>query len=595
MPPHAQRLATLRAALASAGVDGFVLPRTDMFGSEYLPASEERVAWLSGFTGSAARVAVLPEAAAVFTDGRYTLQIRDEVDPAAFETRHLVDEPLGEWLAERVGEGARIGYDPKLHLKADVERLIKVLDRKNATLVALPANPVDEVWPNRPAAPRAPMRVQPLQLAGEASRAKRERLLADAAKQGAEAFFVSTGDGIAWVLNVRGSDVPFNPLCLGLCLVLPGARAVFLCDPAKRPPGFVFEDDDIALQPLDDRLALYAELAHEGARILVDPAVTHLGLIDELTAAGIVVVEGTDPVTLAKAKKNAAEIAGARRAQRVDGAAVTRFLGWIDRQNTTDELAAAAALEAERAKVEGYAGPSFDTISGAGPNGAIVHYRVSERTNRTLEAGSLYLVDSGGQYPDATTDITRTVAIGEPTAEMRRRFTLVLEGHVALATAVFPKGTAGSQLDALARYPLWQAGLDYDHGTGHGIGAALCVHEGPQRIAKRGGDVKLEPGMIVSNEPGSYPAGRFGIRIENLMLVVECHKPEGGEVELLGFETLTLAPIDRRLIDPSLLSPAALVWLDAYHARVFETLAPLLDESDRVWLRGATAPLGRGC
>ncbi len=590
-----QRLAALRAALAKAGVDGFVLPRTDMFGSEYLPASEERVAWLTGFTGSAARVAVLPQAAAVFTDGRYTLQIRDEVDPAAFETRHLIDEPLAEWLVERAAEGARIGYDPKLHLKADVERLRKLLDRKDATLVALPSNPVDAVWRDRPPAPRAPMRAQPLERAGEASRAKRERLLGEVARKGADGFFVSTGDGIAWLLNVRGGDIPFNPLCLGLCLVLPGARAVFLCDPAKRPEGFAFEDAAIALEPLDDRLALYAELAHEGARILVDPTVTHLGLIDELTTAGIIVVEGTDPVSLAKAKKNAAEIAGARRAQVVDGAAVTRFLGWLDRQNTTDELSAAAALETERAKMPGYGGPSFDTISGAGPNGAIVHYRVSERTNRRLEPGSLYLVDSGGQYPDATTDVTRTVAIGDPTPEMRRRFTLVLEGHIALATAVFPKGTAGSQLDALARRPLWQAGLDFDHGTGHGIGAALCVHEGPQRIAKRGGDAKLEPGMIVSNEPGNYPADQFGIRIENLMLVVERGVPAGGEVALLGFETLTFAPIDRRLIDPTLLSAPATSWLDAYHARVFETLAPLLGENDRAWLEVATAPLGRGC
>ncbi|TVQ32136.1 MAG: aminopeptidase P family protein [Geminicoccaceae bacterium] len=594
MTPHAQRLVDLRLALGQAGVDGFVLPRTDMYGSEYLPPGDERVAWLTGFTGSAARVAILPDTAAVFTDGRYTLQVKDEVAQDLFETRHILDEPLAEWLAERVHEGMRIGYDPQLHLKADVERLQKVLDRKGATLVALQTNPVDDVWLDRPSAPRAAMRAQPPALAGETSLAKRQRLLAQVEPKAADGFFVSTGDGVAWLLNLRGADIPFNPLCLGLCLVLPGARAVFLTDPAKRPQGFAFEDDGIALEPLDDRLALYAELAHEGARILVDPAVTHLGLIDELTAAGLCVVEGTDPVGPAKARKNKAEIAGAKRAQIVDGAAVTRFLAWLDRQTDVDELTAAAALEAERAKDLDYAGPSFDTISGAGPNGAIVHYRVSAHSNRKLERGSLYLVDSGGQYKDATTDITRTVAIGEPTPEMRRRFTLVLEGHVALATAVFPKDTRGSQLDVLARRPLWEAGLDFDHGTGHGIGAALCVHEGPQRIAKRGGDVKLEPGMIVSNEPGNYPTGQFGIRTENLMLVVERGKPEGGDVDLLGFDILTLAPIDRRLVEPTLLSPSARTWLDTYHARVRQVLGPLLDTADRAWLEEATAPLAAG-
>ena len=392
-------------------------------------------------------------------------------------------------------------------------------------------------------------------------------------------------------MNIRGADIPFNPLCLGLALVLPEGRAVLLTDPRKRPKGFAFEDAGIALADLAERAALYAELAREGLRLLVDPGVTHQGLVDELTRAGLCIVAGSDPTVRAKALKNEAEIAGARRAQVVDGAAVTRFLAWLDRQNTTDELAAAAALEAERAKDPGYLGPSFDTISGAGPNGAVVHYRVTAATNRALEPGSLYLVDSGGQYPDATTDVTRTVAIGAPTAEMRRRFTLVLEGHIALATAVFPKDTRGAQLDAFARRPLWQAGLDFDHGTGHGIGSHLCVHEGPQRIAKRGGDAKLEAGMILSNEPGNYVADAFGIRIENLLLVVDRGKPEGGDRELLGFETLTLAPIDRRLVDVALLTVEERAWIDAYHARVAETLGPLLDEDERAWLEAATAPL----
>jgi Xaa-Pro aminopeptidase len=593
MGAGADRLEALRAALREAGVDGFVLARTDMYGSEYLPAGEERVAWLTGFTGSAARLVVLPETAALFTDGRYTLQVQEEVDTARFETPHLIHEPPATWLRAHAPEGVRLGYDPFLHLRGELDRLEKALAVRGGELIPLTPNPIDRLWRERPAPPAAPMVAHPLAHAGESSADKRRRMLEAVAEAGAEGLFVSAADGVAWLLNIRGGDVPFNPLCLGLALVLPEARAVLLTDPAKRPAGFAFEDDEIALHPLDDRRALYTELAREGTRILVDPAVTHAGLIDELTTAGVCVVEGKDPVTGAKAKKNNAEVAGARRAQVVDGAAVSRFLARLDRGDCADELAAAAALEAERTKAPDYLGPSFDTISGAGPNGAIVHYRVTETTNRPLDPGTLYLVDSGGQYPDATTDITRTVAMGEPAAEMRRRFTLVLKGHIALAEAVFPEGTAGSQLDALARRPLWAAGLDYDHGTGHGVGSRLCVHEGPQRIAKRGGDVKLEAGMILSNEPGNYPSGAYGIRIENLMLVVEKGMPEGGDLTLLGFEVLTLAPIDRRLVDTALLTAEELAWLDAYHARVRARLAPELDDADRAWLEAATAPLGR--
>jgi Xaa-Pro aminopeptidase len=594
MDAHGDRLDALRAALREAGVDGFVLARTDMYGSEYLPAAEERVAWLTGFTGSAAKVVVLPATAAVFTDGRYTLQVKEEVDTARFETPHLIQEPPADWLRRRAPAGVRLGYDPLLHLKAELDRLEKALAVHGGELVPLTPNPIDTLWRDRPAPPTAPIVAHPLVHAGESSADKRRRMLEAAREAGADGLFVSAVDGVAWLLNIRGGDVPFNPLCLGLALVLPQERAVLLTDPAKKPADFAFEDGRIALHPLEERRALYAELAREGVRLLVDPAVTHAGLADELTTAGVCVVEGKDPITGAKAKKNTAEVAGARRAHLVDGAAVSRFLAWLDRQNRTDELAAAAALEAERAKAPDYLGPSFDTISGAGPNGAIVHYRVSAATNRPLDGGTLYLVDSGGQYPDATTDVTRTVAVGEPAAEMRRRFTLVLKGHIALAEAVFPEGTTGTQLDALARRPLWAAGLDYDHGTGHGVGSRLCVHEGPQRIAKRGGDVKLEPGMILSNEPGNYPPGAYGIRIENLMLVVERGKPEGGDLALLGFEVLTLAPIDRRLVDVALLTPQELAWLDAYHARVRARLAPELDGDDRAWLEATTAPLGSG-
>jgi len=593
MEDTGERLDALRTVLRDAGVDGFVLARTDMYGSEYLPACEERVAWLTGFTGSAARVVVLPETAALFTDGRYTLQVRDELDPARFETPHLIHEPPATWLRTHAPTGVRLGYDPFLHLRGELDRLEKALAARGGELVPLTDNPIERIWSDRPAPPVAPLANHPLAYAGERSVDKRRRMLEAAGAAGADGLFVSAADGVAWLLNIRGGDVPFNPLCLGLALVLPDDRAVLLTDPAKKTADVAFEDDRIALHPLAERRVLYTELAREGVGILVDPAVTHAGLLDELTTAGVCVVEATDPVMAAKAKKNGAEIAGARRAQIVDGAAVSRFLARLDRGECADERAAAAMLEAERARAGDYLGPSFDTVSGAGPNGAIVHYRVSEATNRPLEPGTLYLVDSGGQYPDATTDITRTVAIGEPAAEMRRRFTLVLKGHIALAEAVFPEGTAGSQLDALARRPLWAAGLDYDHGTGHGVGSRLCVHEGPQRIAKRGGDVKLEAGMILSNEPGNYPSGAYGIRIENLMLVVEKGMPEGGDLPLLGFETLTLAPIDRRLVDTELLTAEELAWLDAYHARVRARLAGELAGEARAWLEAATAPLGR--
>jgi len=593
MEDTGDRLEAVRAALRDAGVDGFVLARTDMYGSEYLPASEERVAWLTGFTGSAARVVVLPDTAALFTDGRYTLQVRDEVDTARFETPHLIHEPPATWLRTHAPTGVRLGYDPFLHLRGELDRLEKALAGRGGELVPLSDNPIEGLWIDRPAPPAAPLSNHPLAYAGESSADKRRRMLEAARAAGAGGLFVSAPDGVAWLLNIRGGDVPFNPLCLGLALVLPDERAVLLTDPAKKPSGFAFEDSRIALHPIAERRVLYAELAREGVGILVDPAVTHAGVLDELTTAGVCVVEATDPVMAAKAKKNGAEIAGARRAQVVDGAAVSRFLARVDRGECADELAAAAALEAERARASDYLDPSFETVSGAGPNGAIVHYRVSAATNRPLEPGTLYLVDSGGHYPDATTDVTRTVAIGEPAAEMRRRFTLVLKGHIALAEAVFPEGTAGSQLDAFARRPLWAAGLDYDHGTGHGVGSRLCVHEGPQRIAKRGGDVKLEAGMILSNEPGNYPAGAYGIRIENLVLVVEKGMPEGGDLPLLGFETLTLAPIDRRLVDTALMTAEELAWLDAYHARVRARLAPALTGEDRAWLEAATAPLGR--
>ncbi|MGF1475031.1 MAG: aminopeptidase P family protein [Geminicoccaceae bacterium] len=587
---HKQRLDALRRQLADLNCDGFVLPRTDRFGSEYLPAADERVAWLTGFTGSAARVVVLAGDAALFTDGRYTLQAESEVDGNLFERLHITDKPPAEWLGSKLSKDHRLGYDPYLHLKSDVERLQKLAKDAGAELVALDRNPIDSLWTDRPPSPSAPITVHDVDYAGETSASKRSRMLAKVHDKHADGLLLTASDSIAWLLNIRGNDIPFNPLCLALCVLEPDGGALLLLEPAKVPDGFPFEPQ-IRTHPIDDRASLLKSFAARQERLLVDPKQTHLGWLLELEQAGVPLVEGDEPVYPAKAIKNQVEIDGSIRAHIRDGAAVSRFLAWLDGQDRTNELEAARQLQAERQKDPTYRGDSFDTISGVGAHGALIHYRVTDKSNCELEPGSLYLVDSGGQYPDATTDITRTVAVGEPDAEMRRRFTLVLKGHIALATTVFPKGTSGSQLDAIARMPLWVAGFDFDHGTGHGIGSYLCVHEGPQRISKRGGDSALEPGMILSNEPGYYKAGAYGIRIENLVLVEERAAPPDGERDLLGFKTLSLAPIDRRLIDVTMLDEDERDWVDAYHGAVFRKLADHMNDAETAWLEAATAPL----
>jgi Xaa-Pro aminopeptidase len=591
--PFAERLARLRAELARQGVDGIILQRTDQHGSEYLPDSEARLAWLTGFTGSAGEAVVLADAAAVFSDGRYTVQIGQEVDPALFERCHITEQPPATWLAQRLGAGMVLGYDPKLTRKAQHDRLERLCRDKDATLVPLETNPVDRIWTDRPAAPLGPAVRQDERYAGEASAAKRQRMAEAVAKAGADWLLVTAADSIAWLLNIRGADVPFNPLCLSHLLLDADGKAIWFVDSAKlggAPP----VDNAVEIRgyaAIDDGLAA---LGRNGARVLVDPSLNAVGFAEIMRRHGGKVVEGSDPIPLAKARKNEVEIAGALDAQRRDGAAVARFLAWLDAQpldGSVDERAAARRLHDERSRDPLFRGPSFETISAHGPNAALPHYRVTAASNRPLTPNTLYLVDSGGQYPDGTTDITRTVALGQPSAEMQSRFTLVLKGFIALSEAVFPAGTSGSQIDMLARQFLWRRGLDYDHGTGHGIGSYLCVHEGPQRLAKRGGDVALAPGMIVSNEPGYYKPDEYGIRTENLVLVERAAMPEDGDRELLCFRTLTLAPIDRRLIDLHQLSEPERLWLDAYHARVLQELGPLLDAATRGWLERATAPL----
>jgi len=590
---HARRLAALRAELARQGVDGFVLQRTDQHGSEYLPPGEERLAWLTGFTGSAGSAVVMRETAAVFTDGRYTEQIGLQVDAGLFERCHVTEHPPQAWLAERLTAGMALGFDPRLTRKAERDRLARLCRERDASFRPLTVNPVDAVWPDRPPPPLRPVIAQPLDLAGETSAAKRERMGSAVAAAGADWLLVTAADSIAWLLNIRGDDVPFNPLCLSHLLLHRDGTARWYVDPAKLAEGPVL-DNAIVARPyaaIDDDLV---ELGRAAARVLVDPAMNAVAFADLVTSAGGRVLDGKDPIPLAKARKNPAEIEGAVEAQRRDGAAVVRFLAWLDGiplDGSVDERLAARQLHDERARDPLFAGPSFETISAHGRNAALPHYRVTDESNRPLTGGTVYLVDSGAQYPDGTTDITRTVALGQPPAELCSRFTLVLKGHIALSEAVFPVGTAGSQLDLLARQFLWRRGLDYDHGTGHGIGSRLCVHEGPQRLAKRGGDTALEPGMILSNEPGYYKPGEYGIRIENLVLVEPAAMPEGGDRQLLCFRNLTLAPIDRQLIDPHLLTETERRWLDAYHARVREELSPLVDEASRGWLERATAPL----
>ncbi|MBX6323321.1 MAG: aminopeptidase P family protein, partial [Rhodospirillaceae bacterium] len=528
-----RRLAALRAELGRRGLAGFIVPRADEHQGEYVPSRAERLAWLTGFTGSAGLAVVLADRAAIFVDGRYTLQVRDQVDTDLFETRHLMDEPPDEWMAAHLPAGGRLGYDPWLHTADALRRLAKGAARARAELVPCADNPVDAVWADQPPPPIAPVVAQELRFTGRDSADKRGEVAGRLKEKGLAAAVISAPDSIAWLLNIRGADVPRTPLPLAFATIdAEGAVDLFI-DRRKLVPGLeTWLGNGVAVRAPEELGEALDALGRARARVLVDSATAAVWLPDRLRAAGAEVVEDEDPCALPKARKNAAELEGARAAHRRDGAAVARFLAWLDgaaADGGLTEIEAAERLHAFRRENDLFRDLSFDTISGAGPNGAIVHYRVTPQTNRRLRPGELYLIDSGAQYLDGTTDITRTVAIGAPTAEMRDRFTRVLKGHIALATVRFPAGTTGSQLDTLARAALWQAGLDYDHGTGHGVGSYLGVHEGPQRISKIPNRVALQPGMIVSNEPGYYKAGAYGIRIENLVTVVPCEAPAGAE------------------------------------------------------------------
>ncbi|HEV8014262.1 MAG TPA: aminopeptidase P family protein [Stellaceae bacterium] len=589
----AERLSRLRRELARCGVDGFLVPRTDEYQGEYVPESAQRLAWLTGFTGSAGLAIVLREKAAIFVDGRYTLQAAAQVDGKLFEHRHIGDEPPGSWIEGALQPGQSLGYDPRLHTLGEVARYRAAAEKAGGKLVAVDSNPVDAVWADRPAPPLAPVVPHELRFAGESAAAKRRRIAAAIGEAGADAAVLTAPDSIAWLLNIRGGDVPHTPLPLSFA-VLHRDESVDLFIDRRKLTAAVLAHLGNAVRIADPAEfgAFLASLAAAGKRVLADPALSAAWVFDRLGEAAL---RAPDPCQLPKACKNAVELAGTREAHRRDGAALTRFLAWLAQESASAklrEIEVSDRLEAFRRDGTNFRDLSFPTISGAGPNGAIVHYHASRATERVLEPGSFYLVDSGAQYLDGTTDVTRTVAIGAPSAEMKDRFTRVLKGHIALALCVFPKGTSGSQLDALARASLWQAGLDYDHGTGHGVGSYLGVHEGPQRISKLPNAQALLPGMIVSNEPGYYKTGAYGIRIENLVVV---EKRDGlGEAgrEIYGFETITLAPIDRAAIDPSLLEPQEIAWLDRYHAQVRDTLTPLVDARTAAWLAQVTRPLG---
>jgi len=599
MQTHEARLDALRKELARQGLDGFVIPLSDEHLSEYVGAYAQRLAWLTGFGGSAGTAAVLKDKAAIFVDGRYTLQVRDQVDGKLYEYKSVPEDSLGAWLAANVEKGARVGFDPWLHTRGWAKSVAKALEEAGAELVAVETNPIDAVWQDQPAPSAAPAFVQEEELAGRSSAEKRGEVGEWLKAKQLDAAVISALDSVAWLLNIRGADVDRTPVALSYVIAHADGTADWFIAPKKVPAEVAAQlGNAVRIRPRDEFTAALGEL--EGKRVAADPERAVAAIFSALEAAGATPVALTDPVVLPKAIKNAAEQAGHRAAQARDGAAVARFLHWLSIEGPKgklDEIAAAERLHEFRKATGDLRDLSFDTISGAGPNGAIVHYRVSEETNRKLEPNSVYLVDSGGQYPDGTTDITRTVWIGpeEAPAEVRDRYTRVLKGHIRLATQTFPQGTIGSQLDTLARQYLWEAGVDYAHGTGHGVGSFLAVHEGPQRIAKpRGGQAGTEQellaGMILSNEPGYYKTGGYGIRIENLVLVQE-REIDGAEGEWLGFETLTLAPIDEALLDRSLLSEADIAWWNAYHARVREVLAPQLEGGALGWLEKACTPL----
>ena len=586
----APRLAALRAELAKRGLDGFAVPHSDEYQSEYLPECNERLAWLTSFTGSAGAAVVLKDKAAVFVDGRYTLQVRQQTDTAQFEPRDLVAEGMGGWLENNAPKGAKIGFDPWVHSAASAEGLRKSVEKAGAVLVPVDGNPIDAVWKDRPAAPSDKAITHAMNLAGENAESKRTRIAEEVKADGADAAIISVADSICWLLNIRGADTPHTPFVLSYAILNADGSVDWFVDPRKSSPDLVKHLGNAVRVRAPEEFVTALD-ALKGKTVIADASMTSAAAFDRLEKAGAVIKRAPDPCQLPKACKNAVEIEGTRKAHIRDGAALTNFLAWMSREapnGQLTEIEAAKTLEGYRRKAGSLTDLSFDSISGAAPHAALPHYRVTQSSNRTINRDEIYLIDSGGQYPDGTTDVTRTMIVGKPTAEMKDRFTRVLKGHIALATMKFPEGTTGAALDAFARKSLWDAGLDYDHGTGHGVGSYLSVHEGPQNISKRPVTQPLKPGMICSNEPGYYKEGEYGIRIENLIVVTEPRPVPGGDRKMMEFETVTWAPIDLDLIEPTLLTADERAWLNTYHATTREKLGKLVDGDTKAWLEKAT-------
>ena len=586
------RVAALRKEMRRRGLTAFLIPRADEYQNEYVPPCAERLVWLTGFGGSAGTAVVTTTKAALFVDGRYTLQAPEQVDTKVFEILQVPKTMPSDWMKQSLPKKAIIGYDPRLHTVRAIERLEKAAQQCGAKLAAQDENPVDVIWKNQPAPPCEPVSLQPLEFAGVTASKKIAAIQKELRKINSDAAVLTLPESIAWLLNIRGHDVPHTPLPLSFAIVPSKGRLELFIEPEKLSSKVrsVLKADVTLRKPTDLPKAL-ASLS--GKNVRLDPNTASQWFANELGAVNASIIHGVDPCLLPKSRKNRAEISGSRDAHKRDGVAMCRFLAWLDANapsSRIDEIKAARKLESLRADTGQLQDISFDTISGTGANGAIVHYRVTTATNAKLEPGTLYLVDSGAQYRDGTTDITRTIAVGQPTAEMKRHYTLVLKGHIAISMARFPKGTRGADLDPFARAPLWEAGLDFDHGTGHGVGSYLSVHEGPQRIAKSG-NVELEPGMILSNEPGYYRTGEYGIRIENLVLVTAPKKIKGGERAMMTFETLTLTPYENRLIDLPLLTSDERKWINAYHRRVAREIGPSLKGKEKTWLEQATSPL----
>ncbi len=578
------RVAALRASLARLGVDGMLVPRADEHLNEYVPASAERLAWLTGFTGSAGLAIVLADEAAVFTDGRYVLQVATQTDGDVFQRLHLTEQPPHEWVAARA---KRLGYDPWLV----TEDLLARYAAAGLDMAPLSPNPIDSVWTDRPPPPVAPVQTHPMAFAGRSSADKRAALAAALQADGQDACVLNDPASIAWLLNIRGGDLPFVPVALAFAILHADAKVDLFIDPAKlSEPVRDWLGADVALHPPGAFASSLSSMA--GRTVRVDPAGAPAAIAQVLRAAGAVVAAGGDPCLLPKACKNPVEQEGARAAHRRDGVAMCHFLRWLETARGETEISVADKLLAFRAALPGFRGESFPAISGAGEHGAIIHYRVTPESNRAIGPNEVYLIDSGGQFEDGTTDVTRTVwtGPGAPPAALRAQFTRVLQGNVAMASTVFPRGVAGPHLDAIARRALWAVGLDYDHGTGHGVGSYLSVHEGPAGLSRAARPVPIEAGMILSDEPGYYAPGAYGIRLETLLLVQQAALPDATR-PFLRFEVLTLAPFDRRLIDVTLLEPAALAWLDAYHARVEAELGPQCEPDLRQWLALACSPL----